>query len=147
MDDACIEEETVLHIECAVTTSRPKAGAWCRWGFKRFLSAFRGSLGNRLVEEREEHPPTLPEGMSEGYQCPFPKASIAEGQTTPPAHHTEGTLLHAMETAGKEDMPEGCGAQRHWHAATRASILEKLIETRLIERVGDRRRKCAAAHG
>ena len=141
LDDACIEEETVMHIECAGHDFTAKGKRMVQMGFKRFGSAFRGSLGNRLVEEREEHPLPLPEGIGEGYECPFPKASISEGQTTPPAHHTEGTLLHAMETAGKEDIPEDAEHKGIGTPATRASILEKLIETRLIERVGDRRRK------
>ena len=49
--------------------------------------------------------------------------------------------MHAMETAGKEDIPEDAEHKGIGTPATRASILEKLIETRLIERVGDRRRK------
>ena len=46
-----------------------------------------------------------------------------------------------METVGKEDIPEDAEHKGIGTPATRASILEKLIETRLIERVGDRRRK------
>ena len=33
-------------------------------------------------------------------------AIVKEGKSSPPQHFTEDTLLSAMETAGKEDMPE-----------------------------------------
>ena len=69
--------------------------------------------------------------MTEGFEFPFPKAAIREGQTTPPAHHTEGTILHAMESAGEENMPEDAEHKGIGTPATRAAILEKLIETRL----------------
>ena len=40
-----------------------------------------------------------------------------------------------MESAGKEDMPEDAEHKGIGTPATRATILEKLIETRLVERV------------
>ena len=46
-----------------------------------------------------------------------------------------------MESAGKEDMPEDAEHKGIGTPATRAAILEKLIETRLVERVGEKRRK------
>ena len=46
-----------------------------------------------------------------------------------------------MESAGAKDMPEDTERKGIGTPATRASILEKLIETRLIERIGDRRKK------
>ena len=47
----------------------------------------------------------LPE-LSEGQSLPVSSCAVKEGKTTPPKHFTEDTLLSAMETAGKEDMPE-----------------------------------------
>ena len=46
-----------------------------------------------------------------------------------------------MESAGKEDMPEDAEHKGIGTPATRAAILEKLIETRLVERVGEKRKK------
>ena len=42
----------------------------------------------------------------EGQTLPLSGAAVKEGKTTPPKHFTEDTLLSAMETAGKDDMPE-----------------------------------------
>ena len=46
-----------------------------------------------------------------------------------------------METASTEDMPEDAEHRGIGTPATRASILEKLLETKLVERAGDRRRR------
>ena len=59
---------------------------------------------------------------------------IKEGKTTPPKHYTEDTLLSAMETAGVKDMPEDAERKGLGTPATRAAILEKLVETGFIER-------------
>ena len=47
----------------------------------------------------------LPE-LTEGQTLSVAAAIIKEGKSSPPQHFTEDTLLSAMETAGKEDMPE-----------------------------------------
>ena len=59
---------------------------------------------------------------------------IKEGKTTPPKHYTEDTLLSAMETAGVKEMPEDAERKGLGTPATRAGILEKLVETGFIER-------------
>lgn len=46
-----------------------------------------------------------------------------------------------METAGAEDMPEDAEHKGIGTPATRAAILEKLLETKLVERTGDRRKR------
>lgn len=54
-----------------------------------------------------------------------------KGFTTPPAHYTEGTLLTAMENPSKH-MSGGIGT-----VATRADIIEKLLNSFLIEKKGN----------
>lgn len=61
-------------------------------------------------------------------------AEVKEGKTTPPKHYTEDTLLSAMETAGMKDMPEDAERKGLGTPATRAAILEKLVETGFVER-------------
>ena len=55
-------------------------------------------------------------------------------KTTPPKHFTEDTLLSAMETAGKDDMPDNAERKGLGTPATRAGILEKLVSTGFLER-------------
>lgn len=63
-----------------------------------------------------------------------------EKQTKPPARYTEGTLLSAMETAGKlvddEAMREAMKDRGLGTPATRASIIELLIGRQYIQREG-----------
>ena len=76
----------------------------------------------------------LPEGLREGQRMPVDMAAVKEGQTSPPKHYTEGTLLAAMETAGAKDMPEDADRKGLGTPATRAGILEKLVSSGFIER-------------
>lgn len=60
--------------------------------------------------------------------------TVKDGRTQPPKHHTEDTLLSAMETAGAKDMPEDAERKGLGTPATRAGILEKLVSTGMLER-------------
>ncbi|MDY6308947.1 MAG: DNA topoisomerase, partial [Oribacterium sp.] len=62
-----------------------------------------------------------------------------EGKTNPPRYFTEDTLLSAMETAGAEDMPEDAERKGLGTPATRAGIIEKLVQKGFIERKGDKK--------
>ena len=77
----------------------------------------------------------LPE-ITEGQTFDKVEASVTEHFTTPPKPYTEDTLLSAMDRAGAEDMPEDAERQGLGTPATRASILEKLVQMGVIERRG-----------
>ena len=64
------------------------------------------------------------------------KVTICERFTAPPKPYTEDTLLSAMETAGKEDMPEDAERKGLGTPATRAAIIEKLVAAGFVERKG-----------
>ena len=72
--------------------------------------------------------------LAEGQELPVTGAAVKEGKTTPPKHFTEDTLLSAMETAGKDDMPEDAERKGLGTPATRAGILEKLVSSGFLER-------------
>ena len=75
-----------------------------------------------------------PDGLTEGQTLPVAAAQVKSGKTPPPKHHTEDSLLSAMEMAGKEDMPEDAERQGIGTPATRAAILEKLVSAGFVER-------------
>lgn len=77
-----------------------------------------------------------PDGLTEGQTLPVAAAQVKSGKTTPPKHHTEDTLLSAMESAGKEDTPEDAERKGLGTTATRAGIIEKLISAGFAERKG-----------
>ena len=134
-------EETTVTLVCGAHEFGAKGKRITQMGWKRIWYTFRGSLGGRVNEEEKMQENVISADLAEGKKLPILRASIEEGKTTPPPHHTEGTLLHAMETAGAADMPEAAERKGIGTPATRAAILEKLIETKLIERVGEKRKK------
>ena len=89
--------------------------------------------GWKAYIDSEPNEKILPE-LKENGEYPVKFMSLKEGTTTPPAHFTEDSLLHAMETAGKEEMPENAERKGLGTPATRAAILEKLIRNGFVER-------------
>ena len=74
-------------------------------------------------------------------ECGILNAELKEGQTSPPKHFTEDTLLHSMETASAESMPEDAERQGIGTPATRAATIEKLVQKGFLERKGDKKTK------
>ena len=87
--------------------------------------------GWRVYDSAERRDSSLPE-LHEGDELPVLSAEVKEGQTSPPAHFTEGTLLTAMENAG--DTPDESERKGLGTPATRAGIIEKLVAAGFIER-------------
>ncbi len=67
-------------------------------------------------------------------------SSIKEDTTKPPAQHNDASLLAAMENAGREVDDEEISRQMKGSGigtpATRAAIIERLIQVRYVERKG-----------
>ena len=74
-------------------------------------------------------------------ECGILNAELKEGQTSPPKHFTEDTLLHSMETASAESIPEDAERQGIGTPATRAATIEKLVQKGFLERKGDKKTK------
>ena len=125
--------ETSLVMECAGAEFTAKGKTVKRPGWKVLEAAYRASLKNTPEPDKDDADKTLPD-LSEGQTLPISDAVLKEGKTSPPKHFTEDTLLSAMETAGKDDMPEDAERQGLGTPATRAGILEKLVSTGFLER-------------
>ena len=125
--------ETSLVMECAGAEFTAKGKTVKRPGWKVLEAAYRASLKNTPEPDKDDADKTLPD-LSEGQTLPISDAVLKEGKTSPPKHLTEDTLLSAMETAGKDDMPEDAERQGLGTPATRAGILEKLVSTGFLER-------------
>ena len=102
------------------------------------------SEGWKAVERKmlgkQKEPAVLPD-VQEQSQCSVAGAELKEGQTSPPKHFTEDTLLHAMETASADSMPEGVERQGIGTPATRAATIEKLVQKGFLERKGTKKTK------
>ena len=103
-------------------------------GWKDIDRRFRASLKTDADEDGETVR-ELPE-LAEGQVFEDVAASVTEHFTSPPKPYTEDTLLSAMERAGAEDMPDDAERKGLGTPATRASILEKLVQTGFIQRKG-----------
>ena len=77
--------------------------------------------------------------MKEGDEVTLESVKVRKTSTTPPERYTDATLLSAMEHAGrfvedaslKANLTSGLGTP-----ATRADIIEKLVQNRYVEREG-----------
>ena len=98
----------------------------------------RKMLGDLLGKKKE--PAVLPD-VSEQSECGITGAELKEGQTSAPKHFTEDLLLHSMETASADSMPEGVERQGIGTPATRAATIEKLVQKGFLERKGEKKSK------
>ena len=112
--------ETVVTFECGGHLFTAKGKEVLSRGWKAYL-------------DRDLSENNLPE-LKENVEIPLKSAAIKEGLTTPPPHFTEDTLLHAMETASANEMPEDSEHHGLGTPATRAAILEKLVANGFVER-------------
>ncbi|HUE23697.1 MAG TPA: DNA topoisomerase 3 [Bryobacteraceae bacterium] len=91
-------------------------------------------------QERAPETPTLPPGLAQGQSLAVVDVEALKKKTRPPKRFTEGTLLTAMETAGKTlDEKELSDAMKETGLgtpATRASIIEVLLKRGYIVRDG-----------
>jgi DNA topoisomerase-3 len=91
-------------------------------------------------QERAPETPTLPPGLTQGQSQSVVNVEALKKKTRPPKRFTEGTLLTAMETAGKTlDEKELSDAMKETGLgtpATRASIIEVLLKRGYIVREG-----------
>lgn len=102
-------------------------------GWKEIDQRFHSTLKADGKEEAESLN-TLPE-MAEGQSFRV-TSTVSEHFTSPPKAYTEDTLLSAMERAGAEDMPEEAERKGLGTPATRAAILEKLVQMGFVQRKG-----------
>lgn len=126
------EYETVTAVfSCAGNEFTAKGKTVLVPGWKEIDQRFRSTL---KADTEEEVLNTLPE-LAEG-QSFSATANVSEHFTSPPKAYTEDTLLSAMERAGAEDMPEDAERKGLGTPATRAAILEKLVQMGFVQRKG-----------
>ena len=112
--------ETAVAVECGGRSFTAKGKTVLDVGWKAYAEPTKDAA--------------LPDGLAEGRTLTVDAVQVKEGQTTPPKHFTEDTILASMECAGAEEMPEDAERKGIGTPATRAAILEKLVDTGLVER-------------
>ena len=127
--------ETTLTTICAGEEFTVKGKVVLSEGWK---TVERKMLDELLGKQKEAV--ALPD-VQEQCRCSVAGAELKEGQTSPPKHFTEDLLLHAMETASADSMPEGVERQGIGTPATRAATIEKLVQKGFLERKGNKKTK------
>ena len=127
--------ETTLIATCAGEEFTAKGKVVLSDGWK---GVERSVLGELLGKKKE--PAVLPD-VQEQSECCITGAELKEGQTSSPKSFTEDTLLHSMETASADNMPEGVERQGIGTPATRAATIEKLVQKGFLERKGCKKTK------
>ena len=128
-----VYEAVTATFTCGGQTFTAKGRHVLSLGWKDIDCIFRASLKEQ--PEGEAEPAALPD-FTEGQTFDQVEAAVTEHFTAPPKAYTEDTLLSAMETAGKDDMPEDAERKGLGTPATRAAILEKLVAVGFVERKG-----------
>ena len=112
--------ETTVTVECGGHSFTAKGRTVLDMGWRACVKPVKDTL--------------LPDGLAQGQTLAVEAARVQEGQTAPPKHFTEDTILASMECAGAEDMPDDAERRGIGTPATRAAILEKLVATGQVER-------------
>ena len=130
----CLYAETVVEAECAGQKFRTKGKTAMDIGWRRYAG--------KPSEEAEKNAGAgeLPE-LSEGMTLELAGVDLKEGKTSPPKRFTEDLLLSAMESASSDEFPAGVERKGIGTPATRAAIIEKLVQKGFIERRGDKKTK------
>ena len=123
-----IFEETTVELACCGMSFKAKGKTVFSKGWK--------ALNPKEEKEKSQIPK-----LSNGDVLNIQKAEVKEGKTSPPKHFTEDTLLSAMENASADEMPKEAERKGIGTPATRAGIIEKLVQKGYIKRVGDKKTK------
>lgn len=132
LDGPCRYEETAVTLSCAGETFTVKGRVILDSGWKAVVGYF--------YPTKDKDAETIPD-VTKGAMLDLTKAEVKEGKTKPAQHFTEGSLLHAMETAGAEDIPDEAERKGLGTPATRAATIEKLIKSGFAVRSGDKKTK------
>ena len=126
--DPYIYESHKSQITCNYHTFYLTAKKTKQEGFKAIENKMKQFFGVKI--EKEEPELDIWAGKHYGPCDSF----VSEHFTQPPKQYTEDTLLSAMERAGNEELTEDTEKKGLGTPATRAAIIEKLIQSGFVKR-------------
>jgi len=130
-------EQTTLRTVVGEYTFRTSGRIMLEAGWRGVYGEFPDSVqSGESGDNKDARLPKLEQGESVSTE----KIESVEKETKPPRRYSDASLLAAMETAGKfveeEDLREALKESGIGTPATRASIMERLINVGYIEREG-----------
>ncbi|NEQ71029.1 MAG: DNA topoisomerase III, partial [Symploca sp. SIO2D2] len=138
---SCIKAVTTVEAEAAGEKFRARGTVLVRLGWQilypdLYKEGGQSKGGSRKKASSEEESQVMPDFQIGEENAHEPR--VEKHKTTPPRRFTEATLLALMETAGKavedEALKEALKDKGVGTPATRASIIEVLIQRKYIER-------------
>ena len=127
-----IYDETSVTLTCEGYEFRAKGKTVVQDGWKAIERRFKETLKSKEKDEPERSLPSL----NEKDILSSVDASVTEHYTSPPKPYTEDSLLSAMETAGNAEFDDDTEKKGLGTPATRAGIIEKLVNSGFVERKG-----------
>jgi len=130
-----VYEEVSLIAEVNQNEFKAKEKTCIEIGYKAIEEAFKKTLSDKDKNVTLDDEVKLFK-ISEGDKFDIKGIEQTEHFTSPPKHYTEDTLLSAMERAGVEELDESLDVEKKGLGtpATRAGIIERLIQVGYIER-------------
>lgn len=127
-------ESTKVAVRCEGTDFKASGRTVLDEGWKAIESRFKARLKNKESDDEKDPPEQkLPE-LTQGQTFQQVSGELHEHWTTPPKPYTEDTLLTAMEHAGQDDYDEESEKKGLGTPATRAAVIEGLVNHGYIER-------------
>ena len=127
-----IYDETSVTLTCEGYEFKAKGKTVVQDGWKAIERRFKETLKSKEKDEPERSLPSL----NEKDILSSVDASVTEHYTSPPKPYTEDSLLSAMETAGNAEFDDDTEKKGLGTPATRAGIIEKLVNSGFVERKG-----------
>ena len=127
-----IYDETSVTLTCEGYEFKVKGKTVMQDGWKAVERRFKETLKSKEKDEPERSLPSL----NEKDILSSVDASVTEHYTSPPKPYTEDSLLSAMETAGNAEFDDDTEKKGLGTPATRAGIIEKLVNGGFVERKG-----------
>ena len=128
--------ETVAKLFCAGQEFSVKGKEIIADGWKAVDAFFHP----KEKKNDDKEPKVLPP-LEKGMTLPILSGEIKEGKTQAPKRFTEDVILSRMETAGADEVPDEVERKGLGTPATRAGIIEKLVQKGFLERKGDKKTK------
>lgn len=127
-----IYDETSVTLTCEGYEFKAKGKTVVQDGWKAIERRFKETLKSKEKDEPERSLPSL----NEKDILSSVDARVTEHYTSPPKPYTEDSLLSAMETAGNAEFDDDTEKKGLGTPATRAGIIEKLVNGGFVERKG-----------
>ena len=131
--DPCRYLETSVTLDCAGHEFKAKGKTVIDLGWRAYANTPADGQDGDDAQ-------ALPD-LAESTELPLLSVELKEGKTSPPKRFTEDTLLAHMESAGVDEMPEEVERKGIGTPATRAGIIEKLVQKGFVERKGEKKTK------